>query len=121
MHPKISNRASSTKDGIPYVAFSKEEVETMAEPFKMMVVGKFYTRRLDLATVLSSLCSSLNVKDGIFTAAVDARYIFVRFKDLKVFNKAISVGRWIIGEKPMSLFCWTPSFHPGKESPIVPV
>nr|XP_027099133.1 uncharacterized protein LOC113718424 [Coffea arabica] len=119
-NPQIQVRPVSTYKGEAAVVFSKEDMDRLAAPFRLALVGKFSHGWPPLEEI-RKLFATLNLRDQLSVGLLDYRHVLLKCSAEADFNWLWTRGLWQIDKYPMRVFRWTREFHVHKESSLVPV
>ncbi|XP_052295304.1 uncharacterized protein LOC127901763 [Citrus sinensis] len=118
--PAIAFRQSSTHRGEPAIFFSEEEINIMAAPFKLALVGKFSFGRPPI-DVIRKFFVALGLKGNCEISLLDPRHILIHLHLEEDYTRIWLRQSWFIDGRAMRVFKWSTTFHSSEESPIVPV
>ncbi|XP_041009290.1 uncharacterized protein LOC121253324 [Juglans microcarpa x Juglans regia] len=119
---EIMLRPLKVFDGVPYVSFTKEEIERSAQPFKFSLVMKFMRQRPSLDIIRAFIRSRWGLDSKpVVSAMLKARSVFVRFSNELDFIKAFSRETCDVEGVSYHIFQWYPEFDEENESPLVPI
>ncbi|KAL9424510.1 hypothetical protein AB3S75_031602 [Citrus x aurantiifolia] len=118
--PAIAFRQSSTHRGEPAIFFTEEEINIMAAPFKLALVGKFSFGRPPI-DVIRKFFVALGLKGNVDISLLDPRHILIQLYLEEDYTRIWLRQSWFIDGRAMRVFKWSTTFHSSEESPIVPV
>ncbi|KAL9459047.1 hypothetical protein AB3S75_002435 [Citrus x aurantiifolia] len=118
--PAIAFRQSSTHRGEPAIFFTEEEINIMAAPFKLALVGKFSFGRPPI-DVIRKFFVALGLKGTVDISLLDPRHILIQLYLEEDYMRIWLRQSWFIDGRAMRVFKWSTTFHSSEESPIVPV
>ncbi|KAL9461919.1 hypothetical protein AB3S75_004838 [Citrus x aurantiifolia] len=118
--PAIAFRQSSTHRGEPAIFFTEEEINIMAAPFKLALVGKFSFGRPPI-DVIRKFFVALGLKGTVDISLLDPRHILIQLYLEEDYTRIWLRQSWFIDGRAMRVFKWSTTFHSSEESPIVPV
>lgn len=114
----ISMKSLSTHKGEAAIFFSLDDINKLASPFRLALVGKFSRGHLKLEKIRKFIYS-LDLKNTCSVGHMDARHVLIHFASETDFHRLWTRGIWYVGNFPMRVFKWTLSFHVTKESSLV--
>ncbi|KAK9179061.1 hypothetical protein WN943_028257 [Citrus x changshan-huyou] len=106
--------------GEPAVHFSAAEIQTMAEPFKLSLVGKFSFGRPPME-LIRKFFVSLGLKGNCQISLLDSRHVLIKLVLEEDYSRIWLRQTWFINGRGMRVFKWSTDFRCSVESPIVPV
>ena len=118
--PAIAFRQSSIHRGEPAIFFTEEEINIMAAPFKLTLVGKFSFGRPPI-DVIRKFFVALGLKGNVDISLLDPRHILIQLHLEEDYTRIWLRQSWFIDGRAMRVFKWSTTFHNSEESPIVPV
>ncbi|KAL9420883.1 hypothetical protein AB3S75_038453 [Citrus x aurantiifolia] len=116
----IPPKSISLVRGEPAVHFSTAEIQTMAEPFKLSLVGKFSFGRPPME-LIRKFFVSLGLKGNCQISLLDARHVLIKLALEEDYSRIWVRQSWFINGRGMRVFKWSTDFRCSAESPIVPV
>ncbi|KAJ6807327.1 uncharacterized protein M6B38_172025 [Iris pallida] len=116
LHP----RSPVFVQGIPEVTFDKADVDALAVPFKLALIGKILHSRPPMEVIRRAFVV-FRFEGPISVDLIDDRHILIR-PSLEVdFMRLRSKRLWFVAKAPMRIFKWTSNFSTHIESPMAPV
>ncbi|EOY06960.1 Uncharacterized protein TCM_021522 [Theobroma cacao] len=103
----------------PAAAFFEDEIQTLAKPFKLSLVGKF-SRMPKLQDVRAAF-KGIGLAGAYEVRWLDYKHVLIHLSNEQDFNRIWTKQNWFIATQKMRVFKWTPEFEPEKESAVVPV
>ncbi|EOY25454.1 Uncharacterized protein TCM_026877 [Theobroma cacao] len=103
----------------PAAAFYEDEIQTLAQPLKLSLVGKF-SRMPKLQDVRSAF-KGIGLAGAYEVRWLDYKHILIHLTNEHDCNRVWTKQVWFIANQKMRVFKWTPEFEPEKESAMVPV
>ncbi|KAK6130862.1 hypothetical protein DH2020_035380 [Rehmannia glutinosa] len=108
------------RDGKQILGFSSPENDRLAAAWKLTLIGKFSFAIPHPKGIASGL-SALNLKGTFSWSFANPSHIIIKLQLEEDFNKLWMGTLWSLGDCPMRVFKWTPSFNPRLEAPLAPV
>ncbi|KAK6118463.1 hypothetical protein DH2020_047795 [Rehmannia glutinosa] len=108
------------KDGQQVIGFSSSENNRLAETWKLTLIGKF-SFAIPHPKGIASGFSALNLKGPFSWSFANPSHIIIKLHLEEDYNKLWMGTLWSLGDCPMRVFKWTPSFNPRTEAPLAPV
>ncbi|XP_042939652.1 uncharacterized protein LOC122274703 [Carya illinoinensis] len=109
-------------EGVPYVSFTKEEIDRSAQPFKFFLVLKFLRRRPSLDNIRAFCWWHWGlVFQPVISAMANPRSVFVCLSNEEDFIKGFSREAFEIDGVPYRVFHWSPEYVEEQELAFVPV
>ncbi|KAK6161475.1 hypothetical protein DH2020_004856 [Rehmannia glutinosa] len=108
------------RDGKQILGFSSPENDRLAAAWKLTLIGKFSFAIPHPKGIASGL-SALNLKGTFSWSFANPSHIIIKLQLEEDFNKLWMGTLWSLGDYPMRVFKWTPSFNPRLEAPLAPV
>ncbi|KAK6145918.1 hypothetical protein DH2020_019787 [Rehmannia glutinosa] len=108
------------KDGKKVLGFSSSENDRLAASWKLTLIGKF-SFAIPHPKGIDSGFSALNLKGPFSWSFANPSHIIIKLQLEEDFNKLWMGTLWSLGDCPMRVFKWTPSFNPKTEAPLAPV
>jgi hypothetical protein len=109
-------KEASSWHGKEVLYFTSNEINLLAKPFELTLIGKFSFEHPTLMSILKALQQSLNLEGGVYPSALNHRYILIRFEKQEDFIRCYTKDKWIINGRRMMVSRWSPNFNIGKES-----
>lgn len=111
--PKLFN-------GMPAIAFLDSEVEKLAEPFELALVGKF-SYGVPKIYEVTKMIKELRLKGGFTVSFMDKNHVLI-----KLFREEDLTNLWLtenpnVSGIPIRFFKRSPRFSLEDESPVVPI
>ncbi|EOY34749.1 Uncharacterized protein TCM_042329 [Theobroma cacao] len=103
----------------PAAAFFEDEIQTLAQPLKLSLVGKF-SRMPKLQDVRSAF-KGIGLTGAYEVRWLDYKHVLIHLSNEQDCNRVWTKQVWFIANQKMRVFKWTPEFEPEKESAVVPV
>ena len=100
--------------------FSTDEVQAMAAPFKLTLVGKFSHNRPRLE-LIRKFFTSLGLLGKSQISLLDNRHVLISFHVEDDYTRLWVKQTWYVCGNAMRIFKWTTDFLCSEESPVVPV
>lgn len=120
-HVKLHHRSYGVVNDKPFVIFTKEENDILAQTCKWKIIGKFLRNRPSIDIFRGEFAKCFPRKGTIKIGAYDLKHVFIDFDNLDDHLNVISRNLIIIGsETVMSLDKWTTKFKPDGESSHTP-
>lgn len=116
----IPIKPTTVYHGEPAVLFSKLEVQSMAAPYKLSLVGKFSFGRPKMP-IIRQFFTSLGLKGNAQVLLLDPKHILINLELKEDYSRIWIRQFWCISGCTMRIFKWTTNFRCYEESPIVPV
>ncbi|PKA66185.1 hypothetical protein AXF42_Ash006882 [Apostasia shenzhenica] len=113
----VDKKPYMNKDAITF-SYTKDEIQRMASPFELSLVGKFVYGRPDLSDIRRFFVS---LKGGCSFGLMDNRHLSINFCNPEDFHRLWEKQLYYVEKCPMKLSKWYPGFRVEKESPICPV
>ncbi|KAK6161827.1 hypothetical protein DH2020_001668 [Rehmannia glutinosa] len=107
------------KDGKKVLGFSSSENDRLAASWKLTLIGKF-SFAIPHPKGIDSGLSSLKLKGPYSWSFANPSHIIIKLRG-GGFNMLWMGTLWSLGDCPMRVFKWTPSFNPRTEAPLAPV
>ncbi|KAK6123181.1 hypothetical protein DH2020_043083 [Rehmannia glutinosa] len=108
------------RDGKQVLGFSSSENDRLAASWKLTLIGKF-SFAIPHPKGIDSGLSALNLKGPYSWSFANPSHIIIKLQHEEDFNKLWMGTLWSLGDCPMRVFKWTPSFNPRAEAPLAPV
>ncbi|KAK6116243.1 hypothetical protein DH2020_050039 [Rehmannia glutinosa] len=105
------------KDGKKVLGFSSSENDRLAASWKLTLIGKF-SFAIPHPKGIDSGFSALNLKGPFSWSFANPSHIIIKLQLEEDFNKLWMGTLWSLGDCPMRVFKWTPSFNPKTEAPL---
>ena len=118
--PAIAFRQSSTHRGELAIFFTEEEINIMATPFKLSLVGKFSFSHPPI-DIIRKFFVTLGLKGNVDISLLDPRHILIQLHLEEDYPRIWLRQSWFIDGRAMRIFKWSTTFHSSEESPIVSV
>ncbi|CAH9107142.1 unnamed protein product [Cuscuta europaea] len=106
--------------GLPAINFPEEEIRTLADHHKRVLVGYFYKSHPSL-TVIRKSFEIIGFSGTFHLGLIDLKHIIIRFESDDDFFRCWNKQSWSIRGSIMCVTKWTPEFRLNVESPIVRV
>ncbi|KAK6152796.1 hypothetical protein DH2020_012435 [Rehmannia glutinosa] len=106
------------KDGQQVLGFSSSENDRLAETWKLTLIGKF-SFAIPHPKGIASGFSALNLKGPFSWSFANPSHIIIKLHLEEDYNKLWMGTLWSLGDCPMRVFKWTPSFNPRTEAPLL--
>ncbi|KAK6158941.1 hypothetical protein DH2020_006255 [Rehmannia glutinosa] len=108
------------RDGKQVLGFSSSENDRLAASWKLTLIGKF-SSAIPHPKGIDSGFAALNLKGPFSWRFANPSHIIIKLQLEEDFNKLWMGTLWSLGDCPMRVFKWTPSFNPRTEAPLAPV
>ncbi|KAK6145440.1 hypothetical protein DH2020_022260 [Rehmannia glutinosa] len=108
------------RDGKQVLGFTSSENDRLAASWKLTLNGKF-SFAIPHPKGIDSGLSALNLKGPFSWSFANPSHIIIKLQIEEDFNKLWMGTLWSLGDCPMRVFKWTPSFNPRMEAPLAPV
>lgn len=108
----------SSFEGEPFLQFWAIEVQAMAAPFKLSLVGKFSYNRPPME-IIHNFFASLKLKGKSQVSFLNNQYILMNFDFEEDYSRLWVRQSWYNGST-IRIFQWTTDFRCSQKSPIVP-
>ncbi|KAH9684248.1 hypothetical protein KPL70_013486 [Citrus sinensis] len=118
--PTVPIKSVSSFEGEPSVHFSADEVQAMAAPFKLTLVGKFSHNRPRLE-LIRKFFASLGLLGKSQISLLDNRHVLINLHVEEDYTRLWVKQTWYVCGSAMRIFKWTTDFLCSEESPVVPV
>ncbi|KAK6119622.1 hypothetical protein DH2020_046645 [Rehmannia glutinosa] len=105
------------RDGKQILGFSPPENDRLAAAWKLTLIGKF-SFAIPHPKGIDSGLSALNLKGPFFWSFANPSHIIIKLQLEEDFNNLWMGTLWSLGDCPMRVFKWTPSFNPRTKAPL---
>ncbi|KAL0911826.1 hypothetical protein M5K25_017748 [Dendrobium thyrsiflorum] len=112
--------SSSLVNGMPAILVSDEDFKTLAEPYKLALVGKFSSRRPNMDEI-RNFFHGLKLLGSFSVSLLDARHIFINLSNEIDYNRIFLKRSYYVRNFVMRILKWSTDFDIHAESPICPV
>ncbi|WRX28304.1 protein of unknown function DUF4283 - like 10 [Theobroma cacao] len=102
----------------PAVSFFDGELEILAKPFQHAIIGKF--PRMPRMADIRVAFKGIGLTGAYELCWLDYKHILIHLTNVHDLNRIWVRQVWFIANQKMTVFRWSPDFHPEKESSIVP-
>lgn len=121
-HVKLIAPVITTKQGLPDVLCSKEEVlGPLADACNYTLIRKFTNTMPEMEVLRKSFIVQTKLSGGVKIVHVNSRRIYIDFDNELYYNIIWTKQRTIIARQQLRIQAWTPSLKPEVETPIVPI
>ncbi|WRX22755.1 protein of unknown function DUF4283 - like 10 [Theobroma cacao] len=103
----------------PAVTFFEDEIQILAQPFMLCLVGKF-TRMPRMENIISAF-KGICLAGAYEIKWLDYKHVLIHLSNDQDFNRIWTRQNWFIANQKMRIFKWTLEFEAEKESLVVPI
>ncbi|KAL3510099.1 hypothetical protein ACH5RR_029500 [Cinchona calisaya] len=99
--------------------FLKRRVESLSQPLKLALVGKFWRGKANMATIWKSF-QTIGFKGSFALGLLDYKHVLIRFDLEEDYLRCWLKSNWFLNGFQIRVFKWHPLFRPDVESYVVP-
>lgn len=118
IHPFIPIIPPSKYKGEPSIKRSAALINSLSQPFKYALIGKFSHGRPSMEATRQSF-QTFGLKAAFSLGHLDVKHILIRVNHEADFQRLWIKDQSYLGRFPMRVFKWSPDFRPDFESSIV--
>ena len=96
--------------GEPALLYSSDEVNNLAAPFQLTLIGKFLHTRLNMEFIKKGF-STIGFKGEYTIGLLDSLHIIIRFHSPEDYQHCWMHGTWSFKTYTMKILKWTPHFN----------
>ncbi|KAK6160611.1 hypothetical protein DH2020_003992 [Rehmannia glutinosa] len=111
---------SEIEDGQKALSFSSLETDRLDAAWRLTLIGKFSFAIPHAQAIVKGL-SSLGIKGPFSWSFANHSHIIIKLQLEEDYSRLWMGTIWMLGECPMRILKWTPSFNPKMEAPLAPV
>ncbi|KAL0911827.1 hypothetical protein M5K25_017749 [Dendrobium thyrsiflorum] len=112
--------SSSLVNGMPAILVSDKDLQILAEPYKLALVGKFFFRRPNMDEI-RKFFNGLKLLGSFSVSLLDARHIFINLSNDLDYNRIFLKRSYYVRNCQLRILKWSTDFDIHAESPICPV
>lgn len=113
-------KEGSSYKGEPALLYTPSEVDSLAAPFHLTLIGKLSHDRPNMEFIrkgFSTICFQGDYHLGL----LDDSHVLIRFTQQEDYHRCWMHGTWSFRKHIMKIIKWTPHFSPEHEPPFAPV